>query len=593
MPSLTVLLPAYNEAAGLEGTYQAVTQALVIAGVTDYEVLIITDTQPDGQHDGTPAVAIQIAQNDPLVRHLHKPFFMGVGLKYREGIHAATKEYIIWLPAHNLTEESSLINILLHVGQTPAIFTYTGNMDARPPAARLVSRGYVTLCNLLLGLDQRYYNGISVVQRELLQKIPLVSNDHVCLAEVIAYIVKSAVPYLELPQLLKPSERTGRAWNPENMFRVLGSLGSLFWRISIEGQRLNGLPAAPASPPALTLPSASGALDLQAAYQFASRTALYTGHQLLVYLVKAAIQALGLSGPIEGQSSSENWNLETLMRISRTMTVLLGKIALHLVAVSATPSPVTKRRRRRKKSEVSLTILMPAYREADHLEAAYQSVGRALAKAEIADYEILFLTVIPPDGGPDDTPAVAAQISQNDPRVRLLHSQQFHGLGYKYREGIRAASKNYVVLLPGDGEFDEDSVSKLLAQTGKAELIIPFIANPEVRPQERQIISRGFTTLCNILFGLNLQYYNGPCIIPRAYLQAVPMACDNFAYMAEILIYLVKSGVQYRELSWQIKPPQNSKAFRAESISETLETLMVLFWKVNVDGIRVNLPTNW
>ena len=62
--------------------------------------------------------------------------------------------------------------------------------------------------------------------------------------------------------------------------------------------------------------------------------------------------------------------------------------------------------------------------------------------------------------------------------------------------------------------------------------------------------------------------------------------------MAEILIYLIKSGADYLEVPWKIKRVEGSKAFRPESVNEVLETMSTLFWKINIEGSRVALPTN-
>jgi len=596
-PSLTVVIPAYNEAEGLAGTYEAVNRALTIAGIVNYEILIVTDPRPDGSHDGTAEIAAQLAAVDPKVRHLPKSFFVGLGYKYREAIHEGTKDYLMFVPAHNLTEESSLVNIMLHVGQAEAIFTYTGNLEVRPPVARFVSRGYVVLCNLLFGLDVKYYNGISVVSRELLLKIPTLSNDHVAMAEIIVYLVRAGVKYLELPQLLKPSNRTGRVWNPENTFRVLGSLGSLFWRINIEEQRLEIAGATPLSTlsPGALLVGSSGTPDFGAVLGLVRQNFVQTVHPILVYLVKCVANALGLSAIKSdgtGQATEVGFNPDKLIGITRTLVALAGKIALRMALVGAgdlAGRNSIKKKKIWKKKDGSLSIVMPTYNEALRLPQTVDSATRALQKAGIGDYEIIVVTNTAPDGSHDGTLNVADGLAENIERVRHVRNESYAGMGVRYRQGVAAATKNYVMMLPGDGEFEEDSIAEVMKQLGKVEIIIPYIGNPQVRALERQLVSQGLVTLCNKLFGLNLKYYNGMCIIPRHYLEEVPANCEGYAYMIEILVHLLKSGARYREVPFKIKPSIGSKAFNAESVNEVFESLTSLFWKVNVEGVRVDL----
>ena len=241
----------------------------------------------------------------------------------------------------------------------------------------------------------------------------------------------------------------------------------------------------------------------------------------------------------------------------------------------------------------SLTIIIPAYCEVNNLESAHESVLRILKKAQISDYEIIIITNTRRDGSNDGTPAIAARISQNYPHTRSLHNDFYVGLGYKCRQGFKASTKNYVMLIPGSGEFVEDSITGVLKSIGKAEIIVTYNANPEAREFKMRFISKSFTILCNALFGLNLKYYNGLNILPRRYLQKVPMKCNNFAYMAEIIIYLIKSNVGYIEVPWDVKPATGPlalhSAYNLRSVLETLGTLASLFWNIHFKRTRVEL----
>ncbi len=232
---------------------------------------------------------------------------------------------------------------------------------------------------------------------------------------------------------------------------------------------------------------------------------------------------------------------------------------------------------------------MPAYKEAKNLKSAHEGVIRVLQKAEILNYEILITTGILRDGSHDDTTDIANRIAEEYEFTRSLYCDHFVGLGHKYHEAVKVATKEYIMLIPGDGEFEEDSIVDILGHIGEAEMIIPYHANPGVRGYKRRFVSKGFTILCNIIFGMKLKYYNGLCILPRRYLQAVPMSSDNFAYMAEVLIYLVKSGASYIEVPWLIKPSVGSNAFNIRSVMNALGTLASLFWNIHFKRMRIRL----
>lgn len=237
----------------------------------------------------------------------------------------------------------------------------------------------------------------------------------------------------------------------------------------------------------------------------------------------------------------------------------------------------------------SLSVIITAYNEAHNVRAAYESVKRALAKAGIIDYEIILITSNRPDGTNDGTPAIADRIAAED----IVHIIRIHGpyagLGYKFRRGVKAARKDFVTWIPGDDETVEESIANMFSHLGKAPIIITYTGNRKVRSWKRRCVSWGFVKLCNILFGLHLKYFNGISIFPRSLLQATPMTCDNFAYMAEIIIYLVKSGVHYIEVPQLIKPTSSSSSFKLKSVLECLGTLASLFWKIHFRRQRVTI----
>lgn len=234
---------------------------------------------------------------------------------------------------------------------------------------------------------------------------------------------------------------------------------------------------------------------------------------------------------------------------------------------------------------------MPAYLEVGNIKAAIESTLRALGEAGIFDYEIIIITNIRRDGTNDGTPALATELARQNPRIRHIHNNAYVGLGFKYRQGVKEAKKDYVIMVPGDNETLERSTASIMSCVGEAEMVISYTANKQVRAWKRRLVSQGFTTLCNLMFGLHLRYFNGICIYPRRHLQAVPMACDNFAYMAEILIYLVKSGMKYKEVPMLIKPLTNtSSAFKLRSVVECLGTLVRLFWRIHFKRERITLP---
>lgn len=236
----------------------------------------------------------------------------------------------------------------------------------------------------------------------------------------------------------------------------------------------------------------------------------------------------------------------------------------------------------------SLTVIMPAYNEFKNLRAAFESTTGALKEAGISDYEIIIVTNTRRDGSHDGTPEIAKRIAEENLQVRHVHNDAFVNLGFKFWQGVGSAGKEFVTLVPGDNEAVGSSVASIFSHIGEAEMIVSYTSNKQVRKWRRRFISRCFVELCNLLFGLRLKYFTGICIYPKKLLQKIPTRSDNFAYMAEIIIYLIKSGVTYTQVPMEIKPTTVSSAFKLKSAYEALGTILSLFWNIHFERTRIN-----
>jgi glycosyltransferase involved in cell wall biosynthesis len=231
----------------------------------------------------------------------------------------------------------------------------------------------------------------------------------------------------------------------------------------------------------------------------------------------------------------------------------------------------------------SVTVIIPALNEERNLAAAVGTVLEAIGQ-RFQDYELLVFN----DGSTDRTGQIADELAARNGRIRVIHNPRNMGFGYNYLRGVQLARMDYVAMFPGDNEIPGKAVQLVLEAVGSADIVVPYAVNPEVRGWPRRVISRMFVILINGLFGLRLRYFNGPCVLRRALLQSVPMKTHGFAYMASILVRLIRSGHTYVEVGIPLQRREHgrSKAFRVKNIVSVLSTLAELFWDVRVRGRR-------
>lgn len=234
-------------------------------------------------------------------------------------------------------------------------------------------------------------------------------------------------------------------------------------------------------------------------------------------------------------------------------------------------------------SRPSVAFIVPALDEEENVKASVEACLKSAERAGLPCGVYVF-----DDGSTDRTGAILDEMAAADQRVHVIHNPRTMGLGYNWWTGIDLASEDYALFVPGDNEIPEDAIVVLLGQAGKADLIIPSLSGQEQRPFMRRVVSRAYVLFLNIVFGLKIKYYNGPCMLRRKLVQQVRVRTNGFAYMSAILVTLLKRGHSHVELILPLKYRQHgrSKAVNVKNIFSVLNTLGALWWDVQTSGGR-------
>ena len=96
----------------------------------------------------------------------------------------------------------------------------------------------------------------------------------------------------------------------------------------------------------------------------------------------------------------------------------------------------------------SLSIIIPAYNEADNILETLENVTKALAPLDL-EHEILVID----DGSADETAALVTSNLHRFPHVTLLANERNIGFGGSYRRGVDAAALDHIVMVHGDNAW--------------------------------------------------------------------------------------------------------------------------------------------
>jgi len=235
----------------------------------------------------------------------------------------------------------------------------------------------------------------------------------------------------------------------------------------------------------------------------------------------------------------------------------------------------------------TLSIIMPALNEELNIDAAVSSVLDALDLFGIPG-ELIVVN----DGSTDGTAARIAAWMQRDPRVRAIDHATPHGIGASFWDGVRGATMDNVVLLPGDNENDPAEIFRYFKLLEHVDIVIPFLYNRNDRPVFRNILSLLYRQIVNTTFLVNLNYTNGTVLYRRDLLLALPFQGTGFFFQTDILVRLIRGGYLFAEVPYRIRKRKHggSKAVSFPSLMQVIKGYIRLVRDVNFTGKHAMPP---
>lgn len=229
-------------------------------------------------------------------------------------------------------------------------------------------------------------------------------------------------------------------------------------------------------------------------------------------------------------------------------------------------------------SQLTFAFVVPCFNEEDKVAATVGAVRKAMGTRN--DYEIILVN----DASTDHTLERMQALAAGDTRMHVLDNQVNLGFGGSYKRGAKTASATYVMMLPGDDGFPAQSIAEIISHAGKADIVIPIVANPGARSWLRAFASKGFTTLLNWTFWLNVGYYNAAVLQRNDLLRGIEIKTNSFAYQAEALVKLIARGATYThcDVHIQDRATGRSSAFRVRNQVGVWKTILHLLAEVGL-----------
>lgn len=193
-----------------------------------------------------------------------------------------------------------------------------------------------------------------------------------------------------------------------------------------------------------------------------------------------------------------------------------------------------------------LTVIVPVYNEARELPAVLERLFEAPCPI---DREWIFVD----DASTDGSGALLDELAATR-GARVIKKPVNGGKGSAIREGIRAATGDFILIQDADLEYDPRDVPRLLAPLLADEADVVYGSRfrrerPQVHRTAHFLINRTLTALSNVLSGIYLSDMETCYKVFRSdLLKAMNLRSNRFGFEVECTAYISKVRVRIHEI---------------------------------------------
>lgn len=220
---------------------------------------------------------------------------------------------------------------------------------------------------------------------------------------------------------------------------------------------------------------------------------------------------------------------------------------------------------------ISLTIVMAAYNEEDALP---DCVARNLdfLRQHVDDGELIIVD----DGSADGTPGLIDALAEAHDEVRACHLAQNSGMGAALLRGFSEASKEWVTIMPADGQIDPFELLGFFEVADDADLVTSLYRNRQYTVG-RKVLSYGLRMLTATIVGTRART-EGIYLVRRAVLETLGASSHSFLLNLEIPIRAKRGGHRVKTVYMNVHPriAGHSKATNLKRVRQTFEELFRL-----------------
>ncbi len=218
-----------------------------------------------------------------------------------------------------------------------------------------------------------------------------------------------------------------------------------------------------------------------------------------------------------------------------------------------------------------ITVFISVLNEEKYLSDTIETV----IEAAMSTGNIALDIIINNDGSTDRTAEIITRLEKKYGFVRSIHHSKNVGIGIGFKEAVKIAKYPKFTIIPGDNDISLDSIKLIFRNIDKAELIIFYPINKEIRGWFRNVVSAIFGLIYMSTFNTFIEYVNCTCIYPTEKIRSFDLKSPRFSIVTEVLIKSLRSGCTFIELPGRCQT--GSRDCRTVSLKNFAEVISVYF----------------
>ena len=234
-------------------------------------------------------------------------------------------------------------------------------------------------------------------------------------------------------------------------------------------------------------------------------------------------------------------------------------------------------------SVVAISAFFPCYNDQATIATMVNVTAETFDRVGVDDAEVIVID----DGSFDNSPRVLAELTTEQPLLKVVTHPQNRGYGGALISGFTTASKQWVFYTDGDGQFDPAELELLVKHASDDVDVVQGYKLRRADNVARRVVGRVYHRVVSFAFGLKIR--DTDCdfrLIRRATLDRVQLEHTTGVICVELVRKLQDTGARFTEVGVHHYRREYGKSefFKLGAVARTLRDLAVLW--VRMVGLR-------